>query len=125
MICLLICMYALRRGSWQNLQGRIINQILLWCPCSFHCKKPQMPLPLGNLSVCHVEGFSPQKALLDKHQRQLDSLFCGLHCPRGQQLSIPPTSHFRSPASSPLASSLYLFWPYGLTGCFWKMLKHV
>lgn len=70
-------------------------------------KEPQMPLPLGNFSVCHAEDFSLQKA---KHQRQLDSIFCGLHCPRGQELSVSLVTHF---ASCPLPSTFYLFWPSG------------
>lgn len=37
-----------------------------------------MPPPLGNLSVCHAEGFPTQRARLDKDQRQLDSISCGL-----------------------------------------------
>lgn len=127
MICLLICEYVLLWGSWQILQGRTINQLYCSACNTFHCQKPHMPLPLGNLIVCHAEGFSPQKALLDTHQRQLGSIFCGLHCPRGQELSLSLVTHFKSIASFLFPSSFYLLWPSGQTGkvsgkC-WSMFK--
>lgn len=128
MMCLIVCVHVLLWGSWQNLQGRIINQLYSSACNTFHCKKPQMPLPLGNLSVCHVEGFSPQKTRLDKHQRQLDSILPGLECPRGQERSISLVTHFMSTASpllpsSPLPSPLLLFLPlfaFWLEGLFLK-----
>lgn len=61
-MCLIICVYARLWGSWQNLQGRVINQLYSSACNTFHCKKPQMPLPSGNLSVCHTEGFSPTES---------------------------------------------------------------
>lgn len=64
-------------------------------------------------SVCHVEGFSPQKTRLDKHQRQLDSILPGLECPRGQELFISLMTHFKSTASPPLPSPS-LSTPFGL-----------
>lgn len=104
MMCLIVCVYVQLWGSWQNLQGRDINQLYSSGCNTFHCKKPQMPLPLGNLSVCHVEGFSPQKTRLDKQQRQLDSILPGLECPRGQELSISLATHFKITAFPPLLS---------------------
>lgn len=120
---LIVCVYVLLWGSWQNLQGRVINQLHSSACNTSHCKKPQMPLPLGNLSVCHVEGFSPQKTRLDKHQRQLDSILPGLECPRGQELTISLVNHFKSTASPPLPSPLLLFLPllaFWLEGLFMK-----
>lgn len=61
-MCLIICVYARLWGSWQNLQGRVINQLYSSACNTFHCKKPQMPLPSGNLSACHTEGFSPTES---------------------------------------------------------------
>lgn len=42
-----------------------------------------------SLSVTLKIFLCRKLALLAKHQRQLDSIFCGLHCPRGQELSVP------------------------------------
>lgn len=58
------------------------------------------------------------RALLTKHQRQLDSMFCGFDRPRGQELLILLVTHFNSMVSSLL---VFLFLPLL---AFWKVLKY-
>lgn len=57
---LIVCVYVLLWGSWQNLQGRVINQLYSSACNTFHCKKPQMPLPLGNLCLSCWRFFSTE-----------------------------------------------------------------
>lgn len=124
MPCLIICVCAPPWGPVNS--GEIYKSVSLisftQTQVALSFKKPQTPLPLGNLPVCHAEVFSSQIKLL-----QQTSKTAGLHILwRGQKKLIFLAANFMNTLSTlpPPLLSLYLFWTLGLKECILKVFKY-